>query len=176
MNAMPALYALGTCLVAALLAAGPASPSWFEAYTTGTKSLALGGSAEFGSVADDDGQGPFVLTLGADSPTGAVLFTRFDGPRLEPGVYPLGSDAPDAVEALVVTGSPGHPTGAFRARAGRLIVTASSCDFMAGRFEIDAVGFEAADPSVEDKELGVRGTFRGLPSHTASPAPCTASR
>ena len=158
------------------MAADPAGPSWFEAYTTGTKSLTLSGSAEFGSVAEEHGDGPFVLTLGADSPSGAVLFTRFDGPRLEPGVYPLGSEAEGAIEALVVTGAPGHPTGAFHARAGRLIITTSSCDFMAGRFEIDAVGFEAASPSVEDRELGVRGTFRGHPSRTSSPAPCTAFR
>lgn len=50
MQAKPMLYVLGTCLLAATVAAGSASPSWFEARTTGAKALALRGAAEFGVV------------------------------------------------------------------------------------------------------------------------------
>ena len=62
----------------------------------------------------------FVLTLGADSPTGAVVFTWPSGPRPEPGVYPLAMDPASGIQALVVTGPPTAPTGAFRARGGTI--------------------------------------------------------
>lgn len=165
MNATPALYALGTCLLTATMAAGTATPSWFEARTTGAKALILSGSAEFGSVSEPDAAGRFVLTLGAESPTGAVLFTRPAVARPEPGIYQLAEEAPGAIKALVVTGPPGRPTGAFRARAGTLTITRSSDDFIAGHFEIDAVGYEATDLADEDRALRVRGTFTAEPSH-----------
>ena len=136
-----------------------ASPSWFEARTTGAKALALQGSAEFGVVDGDVGPGAFVLTLGADSPTGAVVFTWPSGPRPEPGVYPLAIDPASGIQALVVTGSPTAPTGAFRARGGTITLTRSRDSFLEGRFEIHATGFEAADPLDEERQLVVRGEF-----------------
>ncbi|HWB41667.1 MAG TPA: hypothetical protein VG500_10435 [Gemmatimonadales bacterium] len=163
MNATTALYALGTCLMAATMAVSPTGPSWFEARTTGVKSLTLRGSAEFGSVADGEGTGPFVLTLGADSPTGAVVFTDRTGGRPEVGIYQLGEDPARAIQALVITGSPEWPTGAYRARSGRLTVTRSSDDFVAGQFDLDAVGFEASNPLDEERTLRVRGTFTATP-------------
>ncbi len=170
MTATPTLYALGTCLLAATMAAGTATPSWFEARATGAKTLTLSGSAEFGPVADPDGAGRLVLTLGAESPTGAVLFTRPAVTRPEPGIYQLAADAPGAIKALVVTGSPTRPTGAFFARAGTLTITESRADLITGRFEIDAVGYEATGPAGEDRPLRVRGTFTATPSLTSGPA------
>jgi len=159
MHTKPMLYVLGTCLLAATAAAGTASPSWFEARTSGAKALALHGSAEFGVVDGDVGPGAFVLTLGADSQTGAVVFTWPSGPRPEPGVYPLAIDPASGVQALVVTGPPTAPTGAFRARGGTITLTRSRDGFLEGRFEIHATGFEAADPVDEDRQLVVRGEF-----------------
>lgn len=163
MNPTTGLYALGTCLLAATMAVSPAAPSWFEAHTTGTKELTLRGTAEYGAVVNDDGTGVFVVTLGAESPTGAVVFTRWSDTRIEPGVYQLG-DSADAIQALVVTGPPTRPTGAFRARSGRLTITPSLGDVVAGHFEIDARGYEAADPADEDRPLSVRGMFTASPS------------
>ncbi len=164
MNATPALYALGTCLLAATLAVTATPHSWFEAHTAGTNVLTLRGSAEFGPVGQPDGKELFVLTLGAESETGAVVFTRPAATRPEPGVYRLSADAPGAIKDLIVTGPPTQPTGAFRARTGTLTVTHSTDDFIAGRFEIDAVGYETADPLGEDRDLLVHGTFTASPS------------
>ena len=169
MHAKPALYTLGICLVTATtMVAGTANPSWFEARTTGAAALIMRGSAVFGPVADANAPGRFVLTLGAESPTGAVVFTRPAVSRPEPGIYRLADDAPGAVRALVVTGSPTRPTGAFRARNGTLTISTSREDFIAGSFEIDAVGYEAAEPADESRPLRVRGTFTATPSGARS--------
>ncbi len=164
MHPTPKLYALGTCLLAGTMAASAAVPSWFEAHTTGATALTLRGSAEFGSVTVGGGAGPFVLTLGAQSPAGAVVFTRPGGGRLGPGTYRVTEDSAGAVHALVVTGSPTRPTGAFRARGGTLTITRSRRDVIAGRFQMEAVGFEAADPADEDRMLSVRGSFIATPT------------
>ena len=165
MHATPMRYALGVCLLAATMAAaGHAGPSWFEAYATGARTVALRGPAEFGSVGRDAGSDAFVLTLGANSPTGAFLFTRSNGVRPKPGVYPVSDDPAEGIQALVVTGPATQPTGAFRARAGRLTIARSSADLIEGHFDIDAVGFEAADPAREDRELRLRGAFTAGPA------------
>lgn len=163
MNATPTLYALGTCLLTAALATAATGPSWFEARTTGAASLTLSGPAEFGPVAQPGDGGRFVITLGAESPTGAILFTRPANSRPEAGVYQVAADAPGAIQALVVTGAPTRPTGAYHARTGTLTITTSRDDFIAGEFEIDAVGYSASEPADEDRELRVRGTFTATP-------------
>ena len=164
MNAKPMLLTLGLYLLTMTLAASAPRSSWFEARTTGARTLTLRGAAEFGPGAATPAQAPFVLTLGAESPTGAVLFTRPDGARLQPGAYRLDADGAAGLHALVVTGSPTHPTGAFRARGGTLTITRSRADFMEGRFDLDAVGFDAAAPGDEGKELIVHGAFTASPS------------
>jgi len=164
MHAKPTLLTLGLYLGALTLAAAAPKASWFEARTTGVRTITMSGSAEFGNGAADAAQTPFVISLGAQSSAGAVIFTSPSGGRLEPGVYPLEGDGPRALQALVVTGSPTHPTGAFHARSGILTVTRSRDDLIEGRFDIDAVGFESSDPGDEGKELVVRGTFTASPS------------
>jgi hypothetical protein len=170
MHATPTLYALGTCLLAVTVAAASAGPSWFEAHTTGAQVLTLRGSAEFGVVEGVVGAEPFVLTLGAESATGAVVFTWANGVRPGAGTYQLADDPANGVRALVVTGPATRPTGAFRSRGGTLTITRSSGDSLEGRFEIDAVGFEIAEPMDEGRELIVRGEF------TAVSAPSVRSR
>jgi hypothetical protein len=158
------LCALGVYLVAGTMAAATARRSWFEAHTAGAKELTLRGTAEFGPVAGAEQPGAFVLTLGASSPTGAVVFTRPTATRPESGVYRLSTDGSDGMRALVVTGSPAHPTGAYRAHGGTLTITRSQGDVIEGRFDLEAVGFEAENPSAEDRELVVTGSFTASPS------------
>jgi hypothetical protein len=159
MKATPALYTMGICLLAGTMTVGATrSASWFEARTTGAKALTLSGAAQFGRVAGDGEASAFVITLGAESPTGAVLFTRYGGERPTPGVYRLGEDTA-AVHAMVVTGAPARPTGAFRAITGRLTVTHSVGDVIAGHFELDAVGYDATEATEEERPLSAEGTF-----------------
>jgi hypothetical protein len=101
-----------------------------------------------------------VITLGADSEDGALVFTRRHGARFEPGTYPITEEpTKDGLSALVVTGSSTRPLGAFRAEHGTLTITSSSRDGIAGRFELGARGFVATDPHREDRELTARGSF-----------------
>jgi len=164
MYARTMLHTLGACLLAATLAATHTKSSWFEAHTTGAKALTLRGSAEFGRIGAESQSGALVLTLGAKSSTGAVVFTRLSSGRLDRGVYKVGEMGSAEVHALVVTGSPTRPTGAYRARTGTLTITRSSGDSIEGRFDISAVGFDAANQGDETRELRVRGAFAASPS------------
>ncbi|HET9727094.1 MAG TPA: hypothetical protein VFP28_09285 [Gemmatimonadales bacterium] len=163
MNAKPMLLTLGLYLLTMLLAASAPTSSWFEARTTGVRTITMRGAAEFGPGAPQSPRAPFVLSLGAESSAGAVIFTRQAGGRLEAGVYPLEASREGSVQALIVTGSPTRPTGAFHARSGTLTITRSQDDLIEGRFDVDAVGFEASDPGDEGKELVVRGVFTASP-------------
>ena len=73
MNAKATMYTLATCLVVVSAAAMTSSRSWFEAYTSGARTVALRGKASYGTVGEN-GSGAFVVTLGANAPEGAVLF------------------------------------------------------------------------------------------------------
>lgn len=164
MRPSTATWILGTCLLAVTIAAGATSASWFEARTSGARDLTLRGPAEFGSVPSLRDESPFVITLGAHASSGAVVLTRRNGVRPEPGMYPLTEGAADAIQALVVTGSPERPTGVYRARGGWLTITRSEGDLVAGRFDIDAMGYDAADPLEEDRPLRVHGSFTATPA------------
>ena len=157
MNMKATMYTLAACLVVVLGAAMTTSRSWFEAYTSGARTMALRGTASYGTVGD--GAGAFVVTLGASAPEGAVLFTRADGRPLTPGVYSLHEDPAHGVQALVITGPATRPTGAYRARSGILTISGARGDLLDGYFSIDAVGFAADTPADEDQELQVRGAF-----------------
>jgi hypothetical protein len=165
-TAIPHTVILGTCLLTLTLAAHTPD-SKFEAHATGARTLTLRGAAEFGPVRGNAGEGPFVITLGATSSTGAVLFTLHDGSRPKPGVYRVSADPSKGIQALVVTGSPTRSTGAYRAQGGTLTVTRSDSTHLEGRFTIDAVGFDASNLENEEQELTVFGTFNaeaGRPS------------
>jgi hypothetical protein len=144
--------------VVVLAAAMTSSRSWFEAYTSGTRTISLRGKASYGT-AGGSAAGPFVVTLGADAPDGAVLFTRGDGRPLTAGVYRLAEDPARGVQALVITGPATRPTGAYRARSGTLTIAGVRGDVLDGYFTLDAVGFAADRPSDEGQELQVRGAF-----------------
>ena len=158
MNAKATMYTLATCLVVVLAAAMTSSRSWFEAYTSGARTVALRGKASYGTVGEN-GSGAFVVTLGANAREGAVLFTRADGRALTPGIYPLADDPERGVQALVITGPATRPTGAYRARRGTLTIGGMRGDVLDGYFTIEAVGFAADSPANEGQELEVRGAF-----------------
>jgi hypothetical protein len=160
MNAKQMFAGVGLYVLTALLAAATfARPARFEARTSGAESLSLRGSAEFGAVADGAGSGWFVLALGPESPAGTVVFTWPDGKRPEAGVYELSDFDSPSVRALVVTGSPTAPRGAFRARSGTVTITRSSEDAIQGQFVFEATGYGANDPGDEDQWLEVQGSF-----------------
>jgi hypothetical protein len=159
-----ALSAVALYLLTGILAASAApGPPWFVARTAGAATVTLRGSAEFGQVKESVGSGPFVVTLGAQSPTGAIVFTWPDSGAPAPGVYAV-SESDAGVRALVVTGSATRPTGAYRARGGRLTITRSSAKAIEGRFELDAVGFDVGSPLEEGRALIARGAFDARPS------------
>ena len=58
-----------------------------------------------------------------------------------------------------MTGSPTRPTGVFRGESGWLVVTEASDRFTAGQFQLDAIGFTAAEPGQEDRHVNVTGSF-----------------
>ncbi len=163
MQAKPMPYVLGTCLVAVMAATGSSHSSSFEARTSGAQVLELRGSAEFGEVQEAGGSGAFVLTLGAESANGAVVFTWPMGTRPQPGAYSISEDMA-GLRGLVLTGRVSAPTGAYRAQAGTLTITRSREGLLQGRFDLNAAGFEAANPMDEERPLEVRGQFTANPA------------
>jgi len=146
----------------ALTAAGPAGPAVgsYEASLTGAATSTLRGDAEFGPAPGAASGGPLVITLGAYSTDGAMVLTRWNGARPAPGRYTITEEPTrDGIQALIVTGSPDHPTGVFRAEEGTLTITSSARGGLAGRFELRARGFAAGDLEGEDRELAVSGSF-----------------
>ncbi len=147
------------------LPVGPESPerqSSFRAEVRGHVTSDAWGEAEFGTIhAVDESSVTFVLSLGVCGEQSAVLFTRTSGVPLAVGRYRISESAngADEILALVLTGSPTRPTGVFRGESGWLVVTEASDQLIAGQFEIDAIGFTAADPEHEDRRVNVTGSF-----------------
>jgi hypothetical protein len=157
-------YWVGTALLlSATAVAMPEVPAAYVADVRGAATAELRGPAEFGRARGSH-EGPFVITLGARD-DGAVVLTRWDGGRPWAGEYQITPEpSADGIQALVVTGPAARPTGVFRAHRGTVSIISSSLRHMAGRFEMDATGYLAAEPDREDRELRVRGSFTASPS------------
>jgi hypothetical protein len=159
---------------AAYLTPGPVAPartgdpvrSTFHAEVRGDLAVRLHGAAEFGAVPSGAEAGVVTLALGARDTAGAVIFTRTDGRPLLPGTYVVSDlgEGRGLVRALVVTGPPSQPTGAFRGWSGLLTVTTASDSAMAGTFDLRARGFLARDPGDEGRRIAVVGSFTALRS------------
>jgi hypothetical protein len=148
-------------------AGGAESRSSFRAEVRGDVTSTAWGEAEFGAVQNPDrSSGAFVVSLGVCSPRSAILFTQRNGTPLGVGRYRIAEDAnePNEILALVLTGSPTRPTGTFRGQAGWLVVTAASDRVITGRFQVDAIGFLAAEPSREDRRVNVTGSLSAATS------------
>ena len=143
-------------------AVAPAEASTYLAELHGDLHASPRGKATFGTVEGDKGApSVFTLSLGADGSTGSVLFTRTNGGRLTPGTYAVTDrdDGSDEIRALVMTGTTTRPTGVFRARSGYLIVTSATDSVIKGRFQVEAMGFLAANPADETRPMQATGMF-----------------
>ena len=134
----------------------------FSARIEGEVAARPSGEARFG-VTGGSGNAPavFTISLGANAKNGSVLFTRRSGERLSPGTYTI-SDRPDGTDdlrALVMTGSATRPTGVFQGRSGSLVISSASDREIRGTFHIEATGFLAASPELEDRPVKVAGSF-----------------
>ena len=141
----------------------------YEARLTGATTATLRGAVDRGDSPGPGDRTAFVITLGAYSDDGALVFSRWDGGQPEPGVYPITPEpTKDGLTALVVTGPPTRPRGAFRAEHGTLTITHASRDRLTGRFELEARGSGTTDPHREDPKLSASGSFTtSLPAASA---------
>ena len=120
------------------------------------------GDARFGITGGTDGApAVFTISLGAGGASGSILFTRRSGAPLVPGTYKISAreDRTDDLRALVMTGSASRPTGVFQGQRGSLVVTYASEREIRGSFRLEATGFLAAAPEVEDRPITASGLF-----------------
>jgi hypothetical protein len=138
--------------------------SGFVATLRGSAGGEASGEAEFGPVKSTGSAAPLVLSLGARGDRSAILFTHVSGVPLGTGRYRISDrgDGASEIRALVTTGSVSHPTGVFHGRSGWLVVTRASDDRLTGRFHVDAVGFLAAAPELEDRTMIATGSFSAV--------------
>ena len=139
-----------------------AVPSSFRAEVSEAFVTSTSGEAEFGAVESADrSSAAFVVSLGVCGPQSAILFTRRNGTPLSVGRYRVaeGANGADEVLAMILTGSATRPSGVFRGQSGWLVVTAASDRLLTGRFQVDGVGFLAAEPEREDRRVNVTGSF-----------------
>ena len=163
----------GLAMVALMAFGGVASPTSrysysFSAALSGDVRAGISGEASFGRVPG----GPaapdvFTLNLGADSPQGAVLFTRSSGTVLSVGSYKVSDvgHGSDDVQALVLLGGPDRPKGVFRVQAGTLTITSVSDNVLTGLFALHATGFLASTPERENQRVHVSGSFTARVDH-----------
>jgi hypothetical protein len=151
-------------------AGGAERQSSFSAEVRGDVISNAWGEAEFGTIhAVDQSSATFVVSLGVCGEQSAVLFTRRSGAPLALGRYRVSERAngADEILALVLTGSPTRPTGVFQGKSGWLVVTAASDRLTAGQFQIDAIGFTAAEPGQENRHVNVTGSFSATTGSTS---------
>jgi hypothetical protein len=140
----------------------PVEASFYLAELHGALHASPRGTARFGAAGGGDGAAEvFTLSLGTGGTNGSVLFTRTTGAPLGPGTYAVSGrdDGSDEIRALVMTGTPDQPTGVFRAQSGYLIVTSSADDVIEGRFQVNARGFLASNPTGESRPMQATGMF-----------------
>jgi hypothetical protein len=143
-----------------------AGSSFFRAEIRGDLATSASGEAEFGAIHTvDQSSAAFLVSLGICGEQSAIVFTRGSEAPLAVGRYRISGRASgtDEIHALVLTGSPTHPTGVFPGESGWLVVTASSDRLITGRFQIDASGFLAAEPQREGRHVNVTGSFSATP-------------
>lgn len=165
--------------LAATLATAIPTRSAHEGLVQGAMRANLAGQAVFGPVvgakacAGSSCSASFSLELGAYSDNGAVVFSRVSAERPRTGTYKVtafgpGAESPEQFHAMISLGSVASPLGAFRAVSGSVTILQSSEEKIVGRYEVKAVGFLAADPENESREITVRGGFTAEPAARAS--------
>ena len=134
----------------------------FRGEIAGDLSARPTGDARFGITGGTDGvPAVFTISLGANGKNGSILFTRRSGAPLVPGTYTIShrDDETDDLRALVMTGTATRPTGVFQGRRGALIVTYVSEREIRGSFRLEATGFLASAPEIEDRPITASGVF-----------------
>jgi hypothetical protein len=146
--------------------------SYFVAAVEGAVSARPSGEVTLGIVGDTaSGVVAFTITLGAQSSSGAILFTSLEGKLPVPGRYHVTDGAVaggTGFRASYIAGSAERPSGLFRARRGTLEITASSPGHISGRFSFTGAGFMLSDPSDESSEVTVNGAFTSTHSSPAA--------
>jgi hypothetical protein len=139
----------------------PDSSASFSAVLSGDVKATIAGEARFGQVrGGPSAPDVFSLTLGADSPQGAVLFTYPGASGFHVGSYRVTEAVREGeLQGLVVLGSADHAEGVFRATGGILTITSVSDVEITGRFAVDAEGFLASAPDREHRPVSISGSF-----------------
>ena len=154
---------------------GPASGT-YTAKVTGDVQADLSGEAAFGQDTDPEFGTVFAIALGTDEEDeeGAVVFARRSTNRPATGNYQLadlssitGNPPADQFFVFYVSGNDEDLSAFLVGTGGRLQITASSEQRVAGTFEFDATGFSAEDPENE-LEVSVTGAFNARAATAAS--------
>jgi hypothetical protein len=139
----------------------PHTRAGFEGRITGAVVSRVTGPATMGPVGRVTGApAAFSIRLGEDTSRAAVLFTLVGDEPLKAGRYPI-AEVPTgkAVLALITVGTADHPEGVFRVESGSLEIGMDAGGRMTGQFSLNAVGFLAAEPEREDREVVMTGSF-----------------
>ena len=139
----------------------PDNSASFSAVLIGDVKTTIAGDARFGQLkGGPSAPDVFSLTLGADSPQGAVLFTYPNASGLHVGSYRVAEAVREGeLQGLVVLGSADHAEGVFRVTEGTLTITSVSDVEITGLFAVDAEGFLASAPDREQRPVSVSGSF-----------------
>lgn len=119
------------------------------------------GTAAFGSSGHGHA-GVFSLSLGGYGAQNGILLSRDGTTRPAAGVYrvrDLASAGVDEFHGVISTGGRNQPSGVFHARAGNVTITSSTAERLTGTFELQGIGFLAAAPDDEGREVLVSGSF-----------------
>jgi hypothetical protein len=142
--------------------------SMFAASMHGAITSHAMGAAEFGSMGRG-AAGMFSLNLGRDAARGALLLSRTGADRPAVGVYrvrDLVEAMPGDFHGVISTGGANAPSGVFHARSGSVTITSATAERISGTFELRGIGFLAEDPSEDEKEILVSGSFSATANAT----------
>lgn len=145
-----------------------AMSSMFAASMHGAISSNAMGGAEFGSMGRG-ASGLFSLSLGSDAARGAVLLSRTGAERPAVGVYrvrDLVEAMPGDFHGVISTGGSNAPSGVFHAQSGSVTITSSTAERLSGTFELRGIGFLANEPTEDDKEILISGSFSATANGT----------
>lgn len=136
------------------------SNSTYELRVRGAVSVTARGRAESGPTGTPE-EPYYTITLGGPDGAAAVVFTWAGSASPPVGVHPVREREPGkyGFSGLIITGMPAHPSGVFRVQSGTLTITAATPKYLAGRFEVRAVGFLTESPIHDALEVTAEGSF-----------------
>ena len=178
-----ASFGAALTLAAALAAcsddpSGPRLPAagTYRSTFTGDYTGSHSGEAVFGTDGNE-GEEYFGVLLGTDEDDIAnIIILREGATRLEVGEHEVANTVDDSqvdedeVEILIGIGNPGSSTvGFLDGRSGKVVVTRSAADGLAGTFSIVAEGLIERDGgTAEPAEVELTGAFSAVPVEARS--------